>query len=47
MTATPADPQRGAAKYMDLSKLQLVVVGGDAAHIEPLVKPLGEVAVVR
>ena len=46
MAVTVADTQKAAARYMDLSKLQIVAIG-DAAQIEPLVKPLGEVTVVR
>jgi zinc protease len=46
MTVTPQDAQRVAAKYMELSKLQLVVVG-DAGQIEPLVRSIGEVTVIR
>jgi zinc protease len=46
MTVTPADAQRVAARYMDLSRLQVIAIG-DAAQIEPLLKPLGEVTVVR
>ena len=46
MAVTADDLQRAAARYMDLSKLQVVAVG-DAATLETLLSPLGQVTVVR
>ena len=46
MSLSQADAQRVAAQYMDMSKLQIVAVG-DAAQLEPVLKPLGDVVIVK
>lgn len=46
MAVTAEDLQRAVARYMDLSTLQVVAVG-DAATLETLLSPLGQVTVVR
>jgi zinc protease len=46
MSISQADTQRVAATYIDLSKLQIVAVG-DAAQLEPLLKPFGEITIVK
>jgi zinc protease len=46
MALSAADVQQAAAKYMDFSKLQVIAVG-DAKQLEPLLKPLGPVTVIR
>ncbi len=46
MAVSPADVQRVAARYLDLSLLQFVAIG-DAAQLQPLLKPLGAVTVVK
>ena len=46
MAVSPEDVQRVGAQYLDLSKLQIVAVG-DAAQLEPLLKPLGPVTIVK
>ena len=46
MSISQADTRRVASQYMDMSKLQIVAVG-DAAQLEPVLKPLGQVVVVK
>ena len=46
MAISQGDTQRVAKTYLDFSKLQIVAVG-DAAQLEPLLKPLGEVTIVK
>ena len=46
MAVSQEDVQRVGAQYIDLSKLQIVAVG-DAAQLEPLLKPLGNVVLVK
>ena len=46
LSVSQQDTQRVAAQYMDLSKVQIVAVG-DAAQLEPLLKPLGTVVIVK
>lgn len=46
MAVSQEDVQRVAAQHMDLAKLQIVAVG-DAAQLEPLLKPLGNVVLVK
>ena len=46
MSISQADTQRVASTYLDLANLQVVAVG-DAAQLEPLLKPLGPVTVVK
>jgi predicted Zn-dependent peptidase len=46
MSISQADTRRVASQYMDMSKLQIVAVG-DAAQLGPVLKPLGQVVVVK
>ena len=46
MAVSSTDVQRVTTQYLDMSKLQIVAVG-DAAQLEPLLKPLGNVVLVK
>ena len=46
MSISQADTQKVARIYMDMSKLQIVAVG-DAEQLEPVLKPLGEIVIVK
>jgi zinc protease len=46
MAVSPVDVKRVGATYMDMSRIQIVAVG-DSGQLEPLLKPLGQVTVVK
>ena len=46
MSISQADAKRVASQYMEMSKLQIVAVG-DAAQLEPVLKQLGPVTLVK